>query len=317
MTQEELRIRCIRLYQCASMNDCFDLMDIYSEFLFSVIRNHQMDEVETVPLAEAKLIPQMVFTKLNHLKSIVAGINYTSREGVSLNGIIDPVVVGNNIRSMYELVGMFNLVYRAAAARDEQDILHCLWAHAGLAYRQRFESVIKNEENRKKQEEELVIMQNLVEKIENTDLFKSFDDKNKGKIYTKLKEKDYLIRIQKGEVQFLHWHNLVEVMGIQNNFLDGIYTYFSLYAHPSNVAVFQFAEMFKDDQEGFMELTAFHLRTLFIFVSIFIADYIHLFNNVLITYNQMDIVSQIVINFHNKFARGNEFSINDSYLQLG
>jgi hypothetical protein len=276
-----------------------------------------MDPVETTSLDQAKLIPQMVFTKLGHLISIISGIHYTSKNGTALSGIIDPVVVGCQIRSTYELVATFNLIFRTAKAGDEREILYALWVHAGLAYRQRFASVITTEENKQKQQEELQTMKDLVVTIEETGLYNALDPKEQGKIKTKLKEKDYKIRFQNGRIEFLAWHDLIPVMGVKHNFLDDIYTYFSLYSHPSNVAVFQFGDMFKKGEEGFMEITAFHLKNLFIFVSIFIADYIHLFPNVLETYNQQSIIDQIVINFHNKMMRGNEYSINDAYLKLG
>lgn len=110
----------------------------------------------------------------------------------------------------------------------------------------------------------------------------------------------------------MHWHELVDKMGIKEGLLGNIYTYFSLYSHPSNVSVFQFADMFKKGDESFLELTNFNLKLAFFLFSIFIADYINLFPNVLETFNSLDIRDQIVINFYNTVARNESFSINDS-----
>lgn len=102
-------------------------------------------------------------------------------------------------------------------------------------------------------------------------------------------------------------------MGIKDGLFENIYTYFSLYSHPSNVAVFQFDSMFKKGEEAFLDLTNFNLRTAFMMLSIFIADYISLFPTVIKTFDSFDIKDQIVINFHNTCARNQDYSINDSW----
>lgn len=102
-------------------------------------------------------------------------------------------------------------------------------------------------------------------------------------------------------------------MGIRAGLFDDIYTFFSLYTHPSNVAVFQFADMFKQGDEAFLKLTKFNLRDAFCFLSIFIADYLKLFPTVQQVFNSMNIRDQIVINFYNTFMRGRDYSINDSW----
>ena len=106
-------------------------------------------------------------------------------------------------------------------------------------------------------------------------------------------------------------------MGIKEDMFEHIYTNLSFYSHPSNVAVFQFGDMFEEDKESFLELTNFFLKIAFILFSIFIADYINLFPSVLKTYNSMNIRDQFVINYYNTLTRGNDYSINDSlkYLQ--
>jgi hypothetical protein len=317
MTQDEFRQECFRLFQCNSISDCNDLINIYTNFLYSVIEKHQTDKVNSTALAQAKLIPQMVFTKLVHLQSIIAGIHYENSSGGNIHGIIDPIVVGCQIRSTYELVSMFHMVYITPQTDDEKAILYNLWVHAGLAYRQRFTSVITTEENHQKQREELQIMEELARGIENTALYQSLGEKDQKKIQSKLKDKDYMIRFDNNQVTFLHWHNMIDVMGIKHGLLSDIYTYFSLYSHPSNVAIFQFGEMFKDGEEGFRGITAFHLKTLFVFVSVFVADYIQLFPNVIQTFNRMGLVEQNAIDFHNRYMRGYSKAINDAYKYLG
>lgn len=160
-------------------------------------------------------------------------------------------------------------------------------------------------------------MESIRLEIEKNPLFKNMDEKNKGKIRTMIKKKDYLIKFNDNKVSFLNWRELVNVMDIKGDKLNQIYTYFSLYAHPSNVAVFQFADMFKKNESAYKDIVIFNLQTAFMMLSIFIADYIKTFPEVLKTYEKMSLVEQIVINFHNRLARGGSYDINESWKATG
>lgn len=313
MTKEKLRNECSRLFACKTIADSIDLLEIYSEFLFKTVQNHHKEAVYTQAEADAKLVIQMMLTKVLHLKSVITGISFKAKDGSVLKKIIDPTIVASLIRNIYETAAMFNLIYRSTKSKEEREVLYLLWVHSGLKYRQRFENVIMTEENKAKQEDEKVQIDKIIAEIEGSTLFKSLDKKNQGKIRTKLKDKDYLIRFEGTEVIFLHWHDLTKVMGIKVGMLDDIYTYFSLYSHPSNVAVFQFADMFKHGEEAFLQMVNFNLKIAFFMFSIFIADFILLFPNVLKTFESLDLREQIVINFHNTISRSQDYSINESW----
>lgn len=313
MTKDELRKECSRLFFCKTIYDSYDLLDAYIECLFMIVINHHKESVNSEADADAKLIVQMMMTKALHLKSVVSGISYQAKNGTRLNKIIDPTIVASLIRNIYETTAMFNLIYKNTKSKEQKTILYLLWVHSGLKYRQRFESDISTEENREKLEQEREEIDKIVTAIEANELYQGLDEKNQGKIKIKLKDKDYLMRFEGNEVIFLHWHELIKTMGIKEGLFENIYTYFSLYSHPSNVAVFQFNDMFNKTDEAFLELTNFNMRIVFMMLSIFIADYISLFPIVLKTFNSLEIRDQIVINFHNTVARSQEYSINDSW----
>lgn len=138
MTQKELREAVSPLFHCRDIASCLDMLNIYSEFFMQTVAAHQMDPVPTNVDEQAKIIFQMMMTKVMHLKSVVHGISFQSRTGMTLNTIIDPPVVAGHSRSIYEMTGMFNIVYRQTNTPDQKLILYNLWVHAGLSYRQRF-----------------------------------------------------------------------------------------------------------------------------------------------------------------------------------
>ena len=317
MERDELRAKCKRFFWCESISDCKDLLDVYIEFFFQTILENHDEKVYSHADADAKMIIQMMMTKALHLKNALNGVDYVSKKGRKLNNIIDPTIVASLIRNIYETTGMFNLIYRTTKNEDEKNIIYLLWVHAGLSYRKRFDNIMTTKENIEKAEDEKKQIENIKAEIEQNPLFIKLDDKNKGKIMTKLKDKDYLIRFDNEEVEFLSWRELTKTMDIKNGKLDHVYTYFSLYSHPSNVSVFQFAEMFKKGKESYHDLVIFNLQIAFYMFSIFIADYIKLFPTVLKTYEEMGLVEQIVINFHNSIARGHEYDINESWKATG
>jgi hypothetical protein len=109
---------------------------------------------------------------------------------------------------------------------------------------------------------------------------------------------------------------MCDVMELNKDIFDNIYTYFSLYSHPSQVAVFQFENMFDMESEAFKTLTTTNLKYCFSLMSVFIADYINLFPQVKKTFEKLEIVEQIAINAHNKMLRGDTYSINEAWKNL-
>lgn len=316
MNKEELREECSRLFAPETLVEQLEVLDIYAELYFNVVFNHQRDTTEGYIDEDAKIIVQMMMTKILHLKKTVSGISFQNNHGDRLNQIIDPTIVASMIRNIFETAGMFNLIYRNTKAKDEKEILHALWVSAGLKYRQKFENQTHSDQNKEKVQQEKQEIIDLNSFIQNSSLYKSLDEKNQGKIQTKLKEKDYLIEFKGKNISFLHWHDLIRIMGFKEGVLDNIYTYFSLYTHPSNVSVFQYRDMFIPESQSYQELTKFNLRIAYFIFSSFIADYIHIFPQTIETFNKLSLRDQIVINFNNTLCRGYDYSINESWKHL-
>jgi hypothetical protein len=75
--------------------------------------------------------------------------------------------------------------------------------------------------------------------------------------------------------------------------------------------------MFHDEMEASLGMVNLNMQYFFMFLSIFISDYIMLFPDVLKTFNHLELLDQILINSYNTFARGYEYSINESWKELG
>jgi hypothetical protein len=314
MTKEELRAEFTRLRIMDSEKDINDFLDILLEYLLKSIQNHKSDKTTPLHLHEAMLINQMLFAKVAHLKQLVSGIEFVAKDGSRLNKIVDPTVVASLVRTIFETVGVFNLIYISTNSDEERLIIYNLWVIAGLNYRQRFVQQTTSAENIQKAKEELAQIGILRTQIENTPLFKGLSQRDKNKIYDKISRKEYNIIFENGSVKGIAgFQEFIANAGVKPKLMDNMYTHFSLNSHPSNVAVFQFGDMFNNKNPQFFELASFNVKNAICLITIFIADYIRLFPEVINTYNNSPIIDQIMINFFNAFMRGHEYDINKAY----
>ena len=315
MNIEKLREYCEWLWSVNSIESSHELMNIFLEYFYNVISKHHEDPIYIQAHVDAKIVFQMIFTKAIHIKKLLEGVGFKSRFGGKLNPIIDPTSIAPLIRTLYETVCVFHLIYILPDSQQKKDLVYNLWVSSGLKYRQRFNFSLPG--SLEKLEQERILIERIKEEIENTDLFKSLTEKNKSKILIKLKEKDYKISFTGLDINFLSWQDVSGTMDFKNDIFANIYSYFSLYAHPSNVSVFQFEMMFSKEDEAYKRLTITSMKYCFALLSLFVADYIKLFPNILETFNKQDLVSQIVLNFHNQMMRGETHSINDAWKSLG
>lgn len=316
-TLEQLRTEFKRLSHPDNIIECIELIDKYCNFFLTVIINHKTENNTTAQEVEAKIILHMMMTKALHIKDAIKGVDFDTNRGIKLNRIVDPSIVASLIRNVYETTAVFNLIYRTSNQGEERDIVYKLWVISGLKYRQRFSVHITTPESEAKRETEAINIAIHIKEIQNTTLYKNLSDKDKLKIQKLIKDKDYLMRFEKNNVKILHWQALIDTMGCKQEFFQRIYTYFSLYSHPSNVSVFQFRDMFFPGKKSFIFMTTFNMQYVFMLLSIFIADYINLFPKVLQTFNSLDKIDQILINSNNTFARDYSYSINDTWKDLG
>lgn len=123
MLQENSKRLCV----CETIEDSQACLVLFSGFMWKVIETEVQTSVLTKIEHEAKLMLQMMFTKVLHLKGILNGVSYSSNSGSYLNNIIDPGVVAVMSRNIFETGGLFNLIYRQPKTDNERDIIYNLW----------------------------------------------------------------------------------------------------------------------------------------------------------------------------------------------
>ncbi len=310
--REQLRQKFLRYLNCENIQVSCELLDIFSDYFLKSVKVHSAVPDKSPAESDAKLINQMILTKNLHIRQLTNGVSFVSTGGLSINPIIDPCIVAVLLRNVFETVAAFNLIYRQTKTNDEKTILYNLWVISGLKYRQRFINDVTTKENLEKISEERQIIEDLICEIQQTKLYNDLELKERSKLDNKIKDKDYKIKFDGIRVIYLTWQESFNNVGIKEGLFDDIYTYFSLFAHPSNASVLQFRDMFQKSDKAFLKFTNLHLQKLSICLSIFAADYIHVFPDMIKTFESEPLVNQIIINTHNRLARGEEYSINDA-----
>ena len=311
MNKELLRNQYLKYSACETLADTIHVLSVFENYILKIIESHHPMRSENIVFRDGKMINQMMLTKVKHIQEIIRGITITLNEN-SIGGIIDPTVVANIIRNVYETVCTFNLIYRNTRNTEQQLIVYNLWVIAGLSYRQKlvYENVEPSKEIEGKIKLEKQQIDELKAEIKVTTTYRELSDKCKSKIQSRIESKDYKIGFINGEIRCYNWQDLTRTLGIKGPIFSTIYTYFSLYTHPSNVAVFQFGKMFENG-EDYLRLTNFNLRHLINLLSIFTADYLNVFPEVLQVFESESIENQLILNLHNTVLRGQEYRIND------
>ena len=308
MTQEQLRAEYLRLFLLNETESHFDLINYFNDCLIKIITNHHHDEVNTQVDADAKMILQMMSSKLSHLEILMNGVQIPN----SVSTIIDPTIIANSVRNIYEMVCLFNIIYVMPNSVEEKELVYKLWVISSLKYRQMHLKETSSEENKEKLGKDRVEIETLKNEILNSNIYGNLIEHSKNLIIKCIKQKNYKIKFNGNQVEEINWQYPSSAF---NSVYSSIYNYFSQYAHPSHASVWQFGQLFVDNENTKMAL--FNLRLALQLYSFFLADYIKAFPKTLDTFNKLPITQQIALNSFNKGLRGDNYSINDCWKILG
>ncbi|MCX2492803.1 hypothetical protein OQX63_04930 [Pedobacter sp. PF22-3] len=310
MTRDQLREESQRLMFAENLSDSKDVLDIYINLLFKIINEHT-DQPASQAKREAKLVLQMVFTKMLNLRQLIDGLNYAGEHN-GLRNFIDPTIVASAGRSVVELTATFHLIYRSEYSEAEKDMLYQMWVLAGLKYRQRFVGENSSEENKQKAAIEASEIADITERIKTCEPYTVLSEKDRELIDKTIDAKEYRVNLDNGRASKMHWQQMIQFMGFKAQLTGSLYTYFSLYAHPSNVSVFQYRDLFNTKGNDHISMAMFNTKNITAMLSKFISDYIRLFPEVQAIFGDTPLLHQILINWTLRLTTDNTQPINEA-----
>lgn len=307
MTKDELDKYHDEYFMPETVEKSIEVLDIMCGLMLKFIDNQKSSLPTTEYDRYARILLQMVFLKTINSKKLFQGVNFDQSESVKLQEVLDPLSISLFVRSLYETITSFSLIYNKCAL-EEREIVFRLWKLAGLNYRQRFEENITLEEHKIKSQIEKEQICKLKNEIQSSQLFLRLNERNQKKIITCIKEKKYHIVFDNDEVIFHNWETISAVVGMNPDYLKNIYTYFSLNTHPSFISAAQFKEMF-DDEEFYKSNSVLYANFIQLFLSMFIADYLICFPSQLEVFKRLKEQDQYLINSYNVMLRNQSYSI--------
>lgn len=287
-----------------------DMLDLIQDFLVNVIRKHQLED-RTIRSDDMKIVLQMMWTKTISLIQILNGIHMKQPDN-TITSFVDPTILGAMTRGIFETVGMFNNVFVQPQTDQQQGIMVVLWWIAGYNYRQKLKSENDTESDKIKADREKANIINLTKQIMESNTYLSLSGKDRGKIDSAIKNFSYNVRFVDGQVKGINgFQELANNAGIDNAELNKIYTYFSLYAHPSSVGVAIFRDIFAADGMQMIFICLSITSTAIKLLCVFIADYLKVNIKVLNTFRSSPVYFQEAVQFYNISLRNTSYQIPD------
>jgi hypothetical protein len=103
-------IQLAYLLNSGDLKDSQLLLSKLKEIIFHISLKHHEDKIDFTEQKYAKIISQMIFTKISNIEIMLNGISHKS-EYFELNNIIDSSVLANIIRNVFESVCLFNCFF--------------------------------------------------------------------------------------------------------------------------------------------------------------------------------------------------------------
>lgn len=258
------------------------IIETILSFLFKVINSQKGQKTDEIK-HHAQLELQMLTTKLLAFSVLLQKWGgYNIEKDIILNPIVDPIVLGGLARSIYEVLGVFRLVYLLPDDDEKRLIAFNLWKrHSFLDNIKEVEAAIILNEKKgysiAKLQEQLQFAKEQRDKLLN-DIIKTnyasthqdfdFDGENAKKSLIILNDNPKFVSLSSID------RNLEYYIPLKNLVFQNMYKILSHFAHPSHQAEEQFSNDFKgsgNNSEG-----PYHLIVSFttILAICFISSYI-------------------------------------------
>jgi hypothetical protein len=275
-------------------------------------------------LDDALILFQMTMAKGIVVLNIANPINYYNSIGdFSLPDFVDPMAIASLVRPQYEAFTNFNNIFNSTDDKDAKQFLHDVWVIAGLKERRRFyveptaeklqqmsEEQRKNAlENKAKAHEELKTIESLLEKVRQNPFYTGLNDKQKEILDDQLKGRVFQFVLSDGRMVKKSWLDMFLKTGAHELFTP-MYSLMSMNTHPSNVSVFQYAQMF-DKYENVQSAKTL-LKMSEKIMCFFIADYCRYIPQAKDEYQKLPEINKVIIETSNTYMREFDFKLSDT-----
>lgn len=284
-----------RMLMPSCLKDRINYLEYITNFYFTAMVEVSRYGFKDEFRAEMSTTLQMMFTKAKMFRVLLDGFSHT--DGLhKMNNLVDHTVLFTLVRTAYEQLCAFELVYVLPDTLEKKLVLENAYVAAGLINRHKMFTPEAIEENKAALDQELLIIEECKMRIHETSLFQSLDEKSRNNIDEEVFKKGnfQLYFNSKGDlVPHVGWDRVRDYCKLGTDTLKGLYRYACNMAHPSYLGLIQFRDAFKGN--AMFELMDTATMQLSSIMSIFIMDYMNEFSMVREVYDKLDMESQFMI----------------------
>lgn len=273
---------------------------------------------------DALILFQMSMAKGIAVLNIANPINYYNSIGdFSLPDLLDPFAISSLVRPQYEAFTNFNNIFNSTDDIDAKQFLHDVWVLAGLRERRRFYIEPTDEElevmpiekrttaskHKKKSQDELKKIESLIEQIHRNRFYINLNEKQRKVLDDQLKGRVFQFVLSNGRMVKKSWLDMFINTGAHKVFKP-MYALMSTSTHPSNVSVFQYAQMFEEYENIQSAKTLLKMSEKL--MCFFIADFCRYIPQAKEEYQKIPEMNKIIIESANKHMREFDFKLSDT-----
>lgn len=258
---------------------------------------------------DALIVFQMILGKGLAIKKLATGLEFeNSINGTKTSGLVDPTPIAVLARTQFEAFANFYNIFNSTDDQKLTDLLYDMWVIAGLNERQRTVSEDMNDGLKKKAESERKEIEELRTTILENPCFKNLDEQRQNWFRERIRKRDFELLFKDGKFTKPGWRELFLNADVKDVFMH-LYSAMCLSAHPSNVSVFQYSQMF---DKGFNnEMTFTYVGHSTIIMSFMIAEYCKYFSLAKDKFEKLPDLHKLIVDSYNGIYRGKQNEISD------
>lgn len=318
----------IRLSQANTYNDSLEAYQIIldSGLQLSKLVHDSLPAQERNELVnDALILFQMTMAKGIAVLNLANSLNYYNSIGdFSLTNLVDPMIMTSVVRAQYEAFTNFHNIFNSTTDNDSKQFLYDAWVMAGLKERGRHyvepteeqltamkgERRKNAEENKLKFQDEQKKIEFILNRMQQNPFYLKLDDKKRKNLDRELKKRTFQFTLLEGEMVKTSWLDMFLKTGASEVFTP-MYSILSMGAHPTNVSVFQYAQMFNenDNLQSAKTLLKFSEKIM----CFFIADYCTYILKAKEEYQKLPELNKVIIESANKNMRNKGHILSETY----
>ncbi|MBQ6083148.1 MAG: hypothetical protein IJK92_02170 [Bacteroidales bacterium] len=294
-----------KLIFCDTLDDSKNYFDIMVDGLFSLFRSTNPRFSKSDYEANAKYMLQMFFTKCLSIKHLLEGVNYdykNSKEVYSFRSLMDFPSLLSLTRDLYEALCVFELIYIYPKKEEHHIIMYNLYVIQGLSERQKYYS----EEYKEAKDLELDLIEKARQQIKNTCFYLQHKECQKQLDYIMNECPTCWRSIDENRTPIIkkfNQENDYTLFGIKEGVFKDLYSYLSVYAHPTYLSVLQYKDAFRIEDNRSQMLACNAIRNAIVIMSFYISDYCGLFPDCEEVLNEFNIEKKLLIGFYDDVFR--------------